>query len=215
MKYFISDLHFFHSNIFKYEPIRKEKFKDHKNYIQSIIKKWNSKVQKDDEVYILGDLFVGYNQIKRDLELKVTQDEFAKSILYKLNGTKYLVRGNHDKKTDTWYKKVGIKDIYSYKVLDYIYNSEHFRFFLFHYPICDDYYKKQGNSWIKEIQEGVIKEKVDIVIHGHTHSNVWCQNVDNNFIHHFNVSVEQINFEPVSIENIIQEHKIIHEKQKK
>jgi len=101
LKYFISDLHFFHSNIFRYEAIRKEKFKDHKNYIQSIIKKWNSKVQKDDEVYILGDLFVGYNQIKRDLELKVTQDEFAKSILYKLNGTKYLVRGNHDKKTDT------------------------------------------------------------------------------------------------------------------
>lgn len=196
MIYFISDLHYFHSNIFKYEPVRKEIFKDHKNYISETIKMWNTKVSKYDDVYIVGDLFVGFNQIKKDLNLKVSQDEFAKKILEKLNGNKHLILGNHDRKTKTWYQKVGIETVNNYVILNY----KGKKLFLFHYPVCDEYCNKKGNEWLKEIQNGVIQEKIDIVIHGHTHSNKWCQNCK---IKHFNVSVEQIDFKPISIEDII------------
>ena len=48
-----------------------------------IIENWNSCVQKNDEVYILGDMF-WYN------------DE-APEILKQLKGKKYLILGNHDR----------------------------------------------------------------------------------------------------------------------
>jgi predicted phosphohydrolase len=50
-----------------------------------IIQNWNRCVARNDEVYILGDFLVDANGTA------------ANRILNELNGTKYLVRRNHDK----------------------------------------------------------------------------------------------------------------------
>ena len=48
-----------------------------------IIHHWNSVVSPDDLVFVLGDFIMGAS-------------ENVESLLYRLNGTIFLVRGNHD-----------------------------------------------------------------------------------------------------------------------
>ena len=47
------------------------------------IKRWNNKIKKGDEVYILGDL-------------SFYKGEKTNEILKQLNGQKFLIEGNHD-----------------------------------------------------------------------------------------------------------------------
>ncbi len=49
-----------------------------------MIKQWNSKVRGNDEVVILGDFSIG-------------KIEETTEILKRLNGKKYMIKGNHDK----------------------------------------------------------------------------------------------------------------------
>ncbi len=78
--WFIADTHFGHENIIEYE---KRPFPDVETMDQHIIKKWNDKVAPNDLVYHLGDV---------SLHKKAR----TKEILSELNGTKVLIRGNHD-----------------------------------------------------------------------------------------------------------------------
>lgn len=79
----ISDTHFFHKEIIKWEG-RKP------NFEKEIIRKWNNTVKKDDYVYLLGDVsFWKADQLK--------------PIMDQLNGKIILVRGNHDKKSFSYY----------------------------------------------------------------------------------------------------------------
>ena len=84
-QYLVSDSHFFHDNIVKYEnrPV---------NHNELMIKNWNSLVKWDDIVYHLGDLMMG------------THPE----LIHQLNGRIVLVRGNHDRKSVSWYLENGI-----------------------------------------------------------------------------------------------------------
>lgn len=78
--FFTSDTHFQHTNIIKY---CNRPFKDVEENDEEIIRRWNEKVPKDGIVFHLGDVAFG-NPDKVD------------SILERLNGTIYLVIGNHD-----------------------------------------------------------------------------------------------------------------------
>ena len=77
--YFISDTHFFHRNIIDYcgRP-----FKSEVEMNDTIIRRWNIKVEKTDTIFHLGDFSL------------CTE---ALTILEQLNGKKFLVPGNHDK----------------------------------------------------------------------------------------------------------------------
>ena len=75
-----SDFHFGHDREFVWKA-RGYSSVEEMNEIQ--IEKFNSLVQPDDIIYILGDLMLGNN------------DEGIKC-LKRLNGNKYFVRGNHD-----------------------------------------------------------------------------------------------------------------------
>ena len=81
MRFFTSDLHFGHANIIKYcnRPFADV---DEMNY--ALIRNWNHVVAPDDEVIVLGDFAMG--KINETLP-----------IAHQLNGTKYLVPGNHDR----------------------------------------------------------------------------------------------------------------------
>ena len=117
MKYYISDLHFGHRNILDFEQ---RPFSSVEEMDVEYIRRWNNKIKKGDEIYILGDL-------------SFYKGEKTNEILKQLNGQKFLIEGNHDnmylsdKKFDRnlfiWIKDYeGIKDEGDYIVL-------------FHYPI--------------------------------------------------------------------------------
>lgn len=82
--FWTSDLHFNHGNIIKYcnRPFISKQEMNH-----SLIQNWNKTVKEEDIVFILGDFCFGDKSKWRQL-------------LNSLNGTKYLVQGNHDRDID-------------------------------------------------------------------------------------------------------------------
>lgn len=78
--YFVSDTHFNHENIIKY---CKRPFKNVEENDTELIRRWNEKVPKDGIVFHLGDVAFG-------------DPDKVDKILEQLNGTIYLVIGNHD-----------------------------------------------------------------------------------------------------------------------
>ena len=93
----ISDLHFGHLNIIEFE---RTEFKSINEHDEFIIKKWNSVVKPTDTVYCLGDISFGLPQA--DVKRKVSR----------LLGHKILVKGNHDKNTNSYYKDIGFDEVY-------------------------------------------------------------------------------------------------------
>lgn len=79
--WFTSDLHLGHANIIRYcnRPFAHADEMD-----EALISNWNSKVQPDDEVYVLGDVAL----------CPATK---AVNYLRRMHGTKFLVEGNHDR----------------------------------------------------------------------------------------------------------------------
>ena len=75
-----SDLHFGHDREFLWGP---RGFRSSIEHDEAIIANWNSVVEPEDIVYVLGDLMLGDN-------------EYGKSCVERLNGTIRLIRGNHD-----------------------------------------------------------------------------------------------------------------------
>ena len=78
--FYISDLHFGHYNIIRYDnrPFRTVEEMD-----ATLIQNWNKTVSNKDFVYILGDI-------------SWYDDEKTAEIFKELNGSKILIRGNHD-----------------------------------------------------------------------------------------------------------------------
>jgi calcineurin-like phosphoesterase family protein len=79
MIFFTSDQHYYHENIIKFcgRP-----YKDVVEMNEAMVRNWNDTVGPDDTVYCLGDFAMAFRSVE----------------LYsrRLNGTKYLVPGNHD-----------------------------------------------------------------------------------------------------------------------
>ena len=101
MIYFIADTHFNHENIIKYCD---RPFSNAKEMNEYIIQKWNSVVKEDDIVYHLGDVGFGTT-------------EMLKELISRLNGTKILLRGNHDfKRGVNGWKEVGFSEVYKKRI---------------------------------------------------------------------------------------------------
>lgn len=81
MRYYIADLHFFHANLNQRMDMRG--FASGEEMNAYMIRQWNQKVRKQDEVVILGDFSFGKGEETAD-------------ILCSLHGKKYLIQGNHD-----------------------------------------------------------------------------------------------------------------------
>jgi len=80
--WFTADLHLGHTNILKHQPNRA--FASIEEHDQHIVDHWNSHVDDRDQVYFLGDL-----------TMKPNGDD-AKTLLDRLKGNIYVIRGNHD-----------------------------------------------------------------------------------------------------------------------
>ena len=81
VRYYIADCHFFHENLI--HRMDNRGFSSVEEMNAYMIEKWNNKVNKNDEVVILGDFSWG-------------KPEQTQEILSQLNGILYMIRGNHD-----------------------------------------------------------------------------------------------------------------------
>ena len=115
MNYYISDLHLYHANIIKFDN---RPFETIEEMHETIIANWNSRVDKADTVYILGDFCWG------------KEAEWI-SVLKKLHGHKVLVRGNHDLKNMSATLKKHFQSITDYKEIT---DNGH-KVIMSHYPI--------------------------------------------------------------------------------
>ena len=82
MGYYIADPHFFHGAL--NTKMDRRGFESVEAMNEYMLRQWNRKVRKNDEVVILGDLSWG-------------KAEETNELLERLNGRLYLIQGNHDR----------------------------------------------------------------------------------------------------------------------
>lgn len=166
MRYYIADLHLGHANIIKlcYRP-----FTSVEEMNQTLIDNWNSVVTDKDEVFILGDFC--FRSQKNPV-----------SFLKQLNGTKYLIKGNHDKVNDEMRKEFAW-------VRDYAEISDNgHMLILCHYPMAE------WNGFYRDT----------IHLYGHIHNSI-------NATYHFmkslpnayNVGADILDFTPRTLDEVI------------
>ncbi len=88
MFFFSSDLHFGSENILKTDN---RPFKDTKSFNRFVIKTWNSQVNVDDIIYIIGD-FVDYHDVNK------YQWEDSLRLVKKIKCDVILIVGNNEKR---------------------------------------------------------------------------------------------------------------------
>ena len=71
---------------------------------EQLIKRWNKTVNWDDVVYVLGD-FTFLSQ------------EQTSEICSQLKGRIKLIKGNHDKRSNQWYRDCGIFEVYDHPII--------------------------------------------------------------------------------------------------
>lgn len=100
-----ADTHFGHSNVIKFSN---RPFTDVDEMNEELIERWNAKIPIGGIVYHLGDF-------------SFLPKERTQEILWQLNGTIRLVRGNHDRriKGELLKEFEWVKDYYESKLLDH------------------------------------------------------------------------------------------------
>lgn len=86
-----SDWHFNHRKIIEFEQVRGSRFSDVNAMNKALVELWNSVVGDNDLVINLGDLSFSYTE----------------TIESQLRGKKILIRGNHDMRSDEYYRNFG------------------------------------------------------------------------------------------------------------
>ena len=173
--FFTSDTHFGHSNIIKYcqRPFNSAEHMD-----EVLINNWNEVVSPQDIVFHLGDFCFGSDK------------EWIK-ILQRLNGTKYLILGNHD------LKKIAnsnqIKDYFADINMQMRLVVDKQKILLNHYPfLCFE--GGYQNVW---------------QLFGHVHSSKHSTGLDKERLVHlfptqYDVGVDNNNYRPVSFAQVSQ-----------
>ncbi|SNR67169.1 metallophosphoesterase [Desulfurobacterium atlanticum] len=186
MLYFISDTHFYHSNIVNLSAFRFEGFENR------ILENLEKEIKAGDILFHLGDFTWTLNDEKGFLKRWES-----------LPCRKILILGNHDFKLKD--KLLGYFDrIYPlYKIIE----VEGRRFFLSHFPALDLRKKKRYLNLIGRVRELFKFSNCDLLIHGHVHRNSFnihcgCHVFD---IPCFNVNVEFTGYVPVSVYTVLKE----------
>jgi calcineurin-like phosphoesterase family protein len=134
--FFTSDLHFHHKNITAFTD--RKLFTSPEDHDEWLIEIWNKQVSKQDKVWHLGDF-------------SFSKTEEIKKLLRKLNGQKFFIKGNHDRR----------ENLISLKLAYAIQNWDDYKeikigetpVVLFHFPIA---------SWHRQ-HHGALH------LHGHCH----------------------------------------------
>lgn len=182
MIYLTSDLHFNHDKEFVWKA---RGFNSVEEMNEEIIKRFNSRVQKDDTVYILGDICMSGNLEKN------------KELIERLNGNLYIILGNHDtnNRITMYFECKNVKTIIGYAdVLNY----RKYRFYLSHYPT---------NTANYDCEEPLRARTINLCGHIHTKDKLCDIKEEGSLRYH--VEVDAHNCYPVLIDDIITELKLI------
>lgn len=169
--YVLSDTHWFHKNIIKY-------CNRDTNHDSIMVERWNKVVGPDDVVLHLGDLVF---TPKSGL-----QDQFLYQIAPALNGRKYLILGNHDKKS--WTKLYGEAGFEVIKPFNIKYRE---------YEVSFDHYPAKTAIRVGDRH---------IRVHGHIHNSGYNWSGNRKEMKRYgniNVSVEVIDYTPQPIEHLL------------
>lgn len=173
----ISDTHFRHANLLNFRGhdgnlVRGNLFDSIDQHDEYMIAQWNRYVKPGDTVYHLGDVFFG-------------DREWFENNWPRLNGTKHLIAGNHDNLdylvAGGFFETVSVWKLFP--SLNLVFT---------HIPV----HEKSAMMWGSK-ETGLRKEPVQLLnVHGHIHENpsppgpYRC------------VSVEQIDYTPINIEEL-------------
>ena len=179
MNWFISDTHFCHQNIIKFES---RPYKNSEEMNKDMIKKWNEKVKNGHHVYIVGDFSFG-------------NVEETATILQSLNGIKHLIKGNHDYSASKLrHLFASIQDYKEIKI-DVSFQSNKLDVILFHYPL---------ESWNKSHHSSV-----NIYGHVHSYRNAIGTDflIRKPKKNAYNASADIHGLTPVSFEELVENNK--------
>ena len=160
----ISDPHFSHEGVCRFLRNDGSKLRPWDNaqeMDEALVENWNETVKPKDKVYVLGDVAIN----RRGLQ-----------VLFRLNGDKVLIKGNHDIFKLSDYLP-HFRDIRAYHVMD--------KLLLSHIPIHPQ-------------QQGRFRGN----IHGHLHANLVIDKWGNPDPFYTNVCVEQIGYKPILFEEV-------------
>lgn len=127
MNYFIADTHFGHKNILK---LCNRPFKTIEEMNNAIISRWNNRIKKNDDIYILGDMLF--------------RCKHPEVILSVLKGHKHLIIGNHD----SWVKKLELQK-YFVSIEQYLEFSDGNNYLILsHYPMLSYHHEMRENAYM-------------------------------------------------------------------
>lgn len=156
-RFLIADTHFGDEKIMNYEN---RPFADVAQMDNEMISLWNTEVSCSDEIFILGDFGA---------------DGYEKELLSKLNGKKYLIKGNHDLKSNEEYRSYGFSEVYDYPII-------------------------LESFWILSHDLLYVNSNMPYAnIFGHVHNSPIIKDYSSQ---HFCVSVERIKYTPVDFEHV-------------
>lgn len=177
MIYFTSDPHYFHEAVIKF---CQRPFKDAHSMNEELIKRYNAKVKENDVCIIVGDFSFG-------------SGEQTKAILRRLNGTKILVKGNHDKQNSANKFDLTVESM-TIRIAGHLVTVKHYplkwKRFSHLMERLRRYFKKTKNP---KFLDNMPENSGQLHIHGHTHRK---ERFVENQIH---VGVDAWDYAPVSI----------------
>lgn len=157
--FLIADTHFGDEKILAYEN---RPFQDVAHMDAELVARWNETVGTDDKVYVLGDFGA---------------EGYEAKILAGLNGHKYLVKGNHDVKSNQEYRTFGFEEVYDYPI------------------ILDGY-------WILSHEPLYVNTNMPYAnLFGHVHNSPLIKDYSSQ---HYCVSAERIGYRPIDFELVKQ-----------
>lgn len=171
--YITSDLHFNHNKDFIYKV---RGFDSVYDMNEIIVNNWNSIIDPEDDVYVLGDLMLGNN-------------EDGIKLIKQLKGNIHIILGNHD--TD---QRI---ELYNdcYNVVEIVYATllkyKGYTFYLSHYPTLTSNVDDKG-----------LKHRV-INLCGHTHTKDKFEHMSLGTIYHCEVDAHDM--KPVNLDTIIKD----------
>jgi calcineurin-like phosphoesterase family protein len=172
--FLVSDTHFGHAGVCRFlrdDGTKLRPWDNPEEMDEEMVKRWNERVRPNDKVYHLGDVVINRK---------------ALSTLYRLNGDKVLIRGNHDIFRDDEYRQ-HFRELRAYHVMNGM--------ILSHIPIHTESLGRFGTN-----------------IHGHLHANRvmirtrWgnTEKYDGSIDPRYHcVCVEQTDFAPILFEDVI------------
>ena|ERR1035437_10239386 len=177
MIFFLSDPHFSHEAIIHY---CNRPFANVAEMNETLIKNWNECVGPHDTIFVLGDLTLS------------SYNEFF-PIAQRLNGIKFLIKGNHDKFSEGQYKKLGFTVFHELKMKLF---GKIVR--MSHYPYAYPWYKRPFafKSELRFMEHRPPRIPGELLFHGHSHSKK--KRIGNMY----HVGVDAWNFRPVSLSEL-------------